>query len=98
MIEEDIAELKQQVLSLQTVLSLVLSPEHRKVINSDDLRRTLKDLLKEDEASVLAQKMQAQSQQRLQMEANARARADGLNRTTSTGMIGGPINNNKKWP
>ena len=49
MSEERIKALEEQVVALQTALSLVLSPEHRKIVHTDDLRETLKELLKDEQ-------------------------------------------------
>ncbi|MCK4784199.1 MAG: hypothetical protein KAV87_10645 [Desulfobacteraceae bacterium] len=46
-LQAQINELRTELTSVQTALSLVLSAEHRALVNSKDVRKVFKDMIRE---------------------------------------------------
>lgn len=87
---ERITNLEQQIVSLQAALSLVLSAEGRELVNSKDMKQSLKGLLDEirsdeyDERQRALVYSQAQMQQAQIDVINARAQAVFIGTTGNT--------------
>ncbi len=56
----ELSELRTQLTSVQVALSMVLSPEHRKLVNSKDVSKVFKEIVKEMRDDESAQLRQAQ--------------------------------------
>lgn len=91
---ERIDKLEEQVIALQAALSLVLSPEHRSIVHSEDLSKTLKGLMVEDHATILQEVQKMALQHQMEMQRAEVARLHHMNTptlygpVTTTGLVG----------
>nr|MCK4795042.1 hypothetical protein [Desulfobacteraceae bacterium] len=91
-LQQQIDELRTELTSVQTALSLVLSAEHRELVNSKDVKKVFQEIVQElrqdeeYERNLMAQKQMIRQQQ-AEMElararANMQAGLQGIGSTT----------------
>lgn len=100
-LQKQITELRNELTSVQTALSLVLSAEHRELVNSKDVRKVFMDMIQEmrqededleNRSRYLRVQMEVEAR-RLQMEMEIK-RIEAISRQASPSpLIGGHLRN-----